>query len=70
VNPMNIKKMDELTRGVLVFLGLAVLTALEYFLAVSEFPAILLWIIALLKAGLVLWFFMHIFRLSGSEGGH
>lgn len=67
---MNGKKMDELTRGVLVFLGLAVLTVLEYFLAVGELPSILLWIIALIKAGLVLWFFMHISRLAGSEGGH
>jgi len=63
-------KSDELTRGVAVFLGLALLTALEYVLAVSEVPAVLLWLIALVKAGLVLWFFMHIFRLSGSEGGH
>jgi hypothetical protein len=67
---MNKIKTDELTRGVVVFLALAVLTALEYFFAVSLTPAVLLWIIALVKAGLVLWFFMHIFRLSGSEGGH
>ncbi len=63
-------KSNELARGVVVFLGLFLLTALEYFLAVSQLPAILLWIIALAKAGLVLWFFMHIFRLSGSQGGH
>jgi cytochrome c oxidase subunit 4 len=63
-------KQSELTRGVWVFLGLAILTAVEYFLAVSAVPAVLLWVVALVKAGLVLWFFMHIFRLTGSEGGH
>lgn len=63
-------KTNELTRGVMVFLGLFVLTVVEYFLAVSQLPTILLWVIALTKAGLVLWFFMHIFRLSGSKGGH
>jgi heme/copper-type cytochrome/quinol oxidase subunit 4 len=67
---MNEQKMNELTRGVVVFLGLAVLTIVEYFMAISELPSVLLWIIALVKAGLVLWFFMHIYRLSGSEGGH
>ena len=64
-----IKKMDALRRGVLVFVGLAILTVIEYYLGVHEAPAIFLWIAALLKAGLVLVYFMHIGRLFGSEGG-
>jgi hypothetical protein len=61
---------SELSRGVMVFIALAVLTVLEYFLAVNQVTSVLLWIIALLKAGLVMYFFMHIFRLFRSEGGH
>ena len=49
---------------------LAVLTAVEYILAINEVPYILMWLIALIKGGLVLWFFMHVFRVFGSEGGH
>lgn len=61
---------DDLKRGVVVFLILAVLTALEYVMGVSQVPYILMWLIALVKGGLVLWFFMHVFRVFGSEGGH
>lgn len=63
-------KFNELTRGVLIFAILAVLTGLEYFLGIAEVPAILLWIVALVKAGLVLWYFMHLQRVFKSEGGH
>lgn len=63
---------SALRRGVIVFAALAVLTAIEYLLGVNEAPAILLWIVALLKAGLVLWFFMHLPRVFNpdNEGGH
>jgi len=63
-------KTNELARGVRVFIALAVLTVIEYFLGMAEAPAILLAIIAVIKAGLVIWYFMHIFRLFQSEGGH
>lgn len=67
---MQLSKMDELKRGVLVFIGLAVLTVIEYFLGVYEAAAIFLWIVAILKAGLVLVYFMHIGRVFRSEGEH
>jgi len=63
-------KKDELKQGLLVFLGLAVLTAIEYTVAITHLPGILLWLLALGKFGLVLWFFMHIKRLFRDEGGH
>ena len=63
-------KLSDLSRGVVVFLVLAVLTAVEYFLGVSQVPSIILWVIALVKGSLVVWFFMHVFRVFGSEGGH
>ena len=64
------KKTNELKQGLLVFAGLAVLTAVEYVVAITHLPAILLWVLALVKAGLVLWFFMHIKRVFNDEGGH
>jgi len=67
---METKKTSELRRGVLVFLALAVLTAVEYIIGTNEAPTIFLWVIAILKGALVLVYFMHITRLSSSEGGH
>ena len=61
---------DGLKRGVITFIALAVLTGIEYVIGITELPAILLWLIALLKAGLVLWFFMHLPRVFSSGGGH
>ena len=62
------KKSIELRRGVLVFASLAVLTAIEYFIGVNQVPPIFLWVIAILKAALVLVYFMHIGRLVAAEG--
>ncbi|GAP05469.1 MAG TPA: hypothetical protein DEQ80_11410 [Anaerolinea thermolimosa] len=61
---------DELRRGVLVFVFLAILTAIEYFIGTHELPVILLWVIALIKAGLVIWYFMHLKRAFREEGEH
>lgn len=67
-------KMNALTRGIIIFAILAVLTAVEYILGILENTGVyvLLWLIALLKGGLVLWFFMHLPRVFSSEGegGH
>ena len=63
-------KLNALTRGIVVFAILAVLTGVEYILGINEAPAILLWIMAVLKGGLVLWYFMHLPRVFKSEGGH
>ena len=63
-------KRQELLRGVIVFLGLAALTAAEYLLAISGIPSFFLWILALVKAGLVVWFFMHVKRVFTDEGSH
>ncbi len=64
-------KFNELTRGVVVFLILAALTGVEFILARLEAATFFLVLIALAKAGLVLWFFMHLARVfKSSEGGH
>ncbi len=65
-----LNKLNELTRGIVVFAILAVLTALEFFLARLDAATLLLILIALTKAGLVVWYFMHLARLFRSEGGH
>jgi cytochrome c oxidase subunit IV len=67
---MEISKTNQLKRGVLVFAVLAILTAVEYLIGTNQVSVILLWLIALVKAGTVIWFFMHVFRLFGSEGDH
>ncbi len=63
-------KLNALTRGIVVFAILAVLTIIEYFLGTAEVPAIFLWAIALVKAGLVVWYFMHLPKVFKAEGGH
>jgi heme/copper-type cytochrome/quinol oxidase subunit 4 len=59
------------TSGLIVILTLAVLTGIEY--AVSkeiEQNVIPLVLMAQVKAGLILWFFMHIKRVNSKEGEH
>lgn len=66
-------KLSPLIRGIVVFIMLAVLTAIEYYLGVNKVPAILLWAVAIIKMLLVLQFFMHISRVinpNNEEGGH
>lgn len=64
-------KLDKATamgRGVLIFVYLAVLTGLEFFVAVAMQSAPLLAVLALVKAGLVVYYYMHIHRLNEDEG--
>ena len=68
---MDNKKSAALRQGVLVFIALAVLTAIEYGIAVSINNTLLLFVALLIKAALVVYFYMHISRLrSPEEGGH
>jgi hypothetical protein len=63
-------KMNPLTRGIVIFVILGVLTGIEYVLGINEVPSVVLWIIAVIKGGLVLWFFMHLPRVFNPDGGH
>ena len=68
---MDNKKSAALMQGLFVFIALAVLTAVEYFIGVSTDMVGLLFILLLIKAALVVYFYMHISRLfSSEEGGH
>ncbi len=61
-------KKAVLRQILIVFVVLAVLTAIEYFVALNlDNPAVLLFIIALIKAGLVVQYFMHFYRIWRGE---
>jgi cytochrome c oxidase subunit 3 len=51
-------------QGGIIFAFLAVLTALEFFVAVAIGSVLLLGVVAIIKAGLVLYYYMHIYRLN------
>lgn len=51
----------------LVFVALAVLTGIEYFVSITIGSTVFLVLIALIKAGLIVQFYMHIYRLWREE---
>ncbi len=64
-------KKAVLNQGVIIFVFLTVLTLLEFFIAITMASVVLLVVIALVKAGLVGYYYMHIYRLNiDDEGGH
>lgn len=60
-------KAEAMRTGLLVFLGLAVLTIVEFFIPFLIDSIVLLIIIALLKAALIINYFMHVYRLWREE---
>lgn len=65
-------KSELLKRGVLVFVGLAVLTGVEFYASRVPGSALaLLTVIALGKAALIVEYFMHLGKVfQGEEGEH
>jgi cytochrome c oxidase subunit 3 len=57
-------KSGALQQGVVIFVFLAALTALEFFVAVALDAILLLAAIAVMKVGLVMYYYMHIYRLN------
>lgn len=68
----NSEKSALFKRGLLVFAGLIVLTAVEYLASKAPGAIALLCFLALGKAGLILEFFMHLGKvfLGHENGGH
>ena len=62
-------KKTALNQGVVIFIFLAVLTALEFFIAIAMDAVPLLVIVALVKAGLVMYYYMHIYKLGATDEG-
>jgi cytochrome c oxidase subunit 4 len=57
--------------GVYVLLGLGVLTALEFVIAITlEGSAVFLFVVALVKAGLIIQYYMHLNRAWSEEEAH
>ena len=61
-------RTSVLRQGVIVFLFLAVLTGLEFFIARAIGSTALLAVVALIKVALVFYYYMHIYRLNQSGG--
>ncbi|MBK9927187.1 MAG: heme-copper oxidase subunit III [Anaerolineales bacterium] len=60
-----------LGQGVLIFVYLGILTLLEFGIAVTFDSVTVLVLVALVKAGLVVYYYMHVYQLStDSEGDH
>ncbi len=57
-------KAEILRQGAIIFVFLAVLTALEFFVAVAIGAVALLVTIGLVKVGLVMYYYMHIYKLG------
>ncbi|MBI3738641.1 MAG: cytochrome c oxidase subunit 3 [Chloroflexi bacterium] len=64
----HLNKSDALRQGIIIFVFLAVLTGLEFFIAVTLEAIVLLVAVALLKAGLVMYYYMHIYKLNEESG--
>ncbi|MEW6028272.1 MAG: cytochrome c oxidase subunit 3 [Chloroflexota bacterium] len=62
-------KSSALAQGVTIFIFLAVLTALEFGIAVAVNSVVLLGLVAVIKAGLVVYYYMHIYRLNLEDHG-
>ncbi len=61
-------KSSALGQGVVIFVYLTVLTILEYFVAVSFNATSLLVVVAVIKAALVMYYYMHIYKLNQEDG--
>lgn len=69
---MHQTKRSAIGRIMIVAVGLALFTGIEFFVGIAESPStVLLFLLALVKAWMVVYFYMHISRLwSSEEGGH
>ena len=63
-------KSSMLSQGVFIFVYLAVLTLLEFGIAITFMSATLLVVIALVKAVLVVYYYMHIYQLNAEDHNH
>jgi len=65
------EKTSLLSQGVFIFVYLTVLTGLEFFVALTFNSVVILVAVALVKAALVMYYYMHIYKLNAEhEGDH
>ncbi len=60
----HMNKNEAFRQGVIIFIFLAVLTALEFFIAVTLGAVLLLAVVAIVKVALVIYYYMHIYKLG------
>ncbi|HET7144582.1 MAG TPA: cytochrome c oxidase subunit 3 [Anaerolineales bacterium] len=60
-------KSSAFRQGVLIFVYLTVLTALEYFVAIKVNAVSILVVVAVIKAALVMYYYMHIYMLNAEN---
>ena len=65
----HMNKTEAFRQGMIVFIFLAVLTALEFFIAVAIGAVVLLLAVALIKVVLVVYYYMHIYKLNQDASG-
>ncbi len=65
----HLNKNEAFRQGVIVFIFLAVLTGLEFFIAIAIGAVILLAAVAVIKVGLVAYYYMHIYKLNKDAVG-
>ncbi len=61
-------KAGVLLQGLIIFIFLGVLTGLEFFIAIEIGAVPLLAAVAVIKVGLVLYYYMHIYKLNQDSG--
>ena len=61
-------KSSAFRQGMVIFIYLATLTVLEYFVAISFGAVFILVTVALIKAALVMYYYMHIYKLNEDSG--
>src|SRR3990172_5380571 len=62
-------KASALTQGMVIFVYLAVLTAVEFFIAITFRAVSILVVVAIVKAALVMYYYMHIYKLNEPSEG-
>ncbi|HEY5731007.1 MAG TPA: cytochrome c oxidase subunit 3 [Anaerolineales bacterium] len=62
-------KKSMLNQGVFIFVYLAVLTALEFFVAITFNAVAVLIAVALVKGALVVYYYMHVYQLNADNEG-
>jgi|SRR3990172_8617243 len=62
-------KASALTQGMVIFVYLAVLTAVEFFIAITFKAVSILVVVAIVKAALVMYYYMHIYKLNEPSEG-
>lgn len=62
-------KSSAFRQGLLIFVYLAALTVLEYFVAVTFKSVLILLVVAVIKAALVMYYYMHIYKLNEENDG-